>query len=207
MTFTIGGKNMKTNYTIKDLEKMSVKELRRTLGRMNTEARKRASRLKEKGYSGAMTEPSLMAVKGLKKTELQSAILDKAQSYLRNPRSTVKGMRGFESEIIGKLKKNFGVDIKRSELDDFVQYIDVVKEVWGSLRYPSKYAVQVYNELAEQGIAGDEIEKNFRDWLKSESKMLDVKAELKKVRAEQRKGKTGRISADELRKRLEKKGK
>ena len=194
---------MKTDYTIQDLNNMTVKELRRVLGKQNTEARKRASRLKAKGYEGKMTSPNLDAVRGLKKAELMEAILDKSQAYLRDKRSTVKGMRKFEKNVINTINRNFNnkrkdkFKLQRKDLDSFVDYLDTISDLWGSLRYPSKYAVQTFTEMTKMGLGADEIKDGFKEWLKTESGMLDLKEVLEKAR---RKGET--LSADEVRARL-----
>ena len=181
---------MKTDYTYAELHSMNVRELRSLLGRMNKEARNRAGRLKAKGYSGAMTTPELKAVRGLKKVDLESAILDYSQAYLRNPRSTIKGMRKFEDNIIGTLNKRYKLNLKRKDLDDFIDYLQGIGELWGSLRYPSKVALDTYEEMDKQGIAGEEINKAFKDYLKTggkgrakqkglERKLTDLKLALK----------------------------
>ena len=199
---------MKTDYTYKDLQSMSVRELRTVLGEMNKEARKRAGRLKASGYTGAMTSPVLMPVRGLKKAELQEAILDRSQAYLRNPRSTLKGMRNFEKKLRESIAKETGLNIKRSELDDFIEYINMIKEVWGSLRYPSRNAVQLYEEMQKAKISGRELRENFEAYLKTsqkgksktaslEGKLLNIKEELEDA------NRTGqRVTANDVRAKL-----
>ncbi len=177
---------IKNDYTYADLHGKTVKELKSILGKMNKEARKRAKLLKEKGYTGKMSMPELKAIRGLKKVDLESAILDYAQAYLRDPRSTIKGMRQFEKRVLGTLKEKFDVNLKRAELDDFVDYLEGIGELWGSLKYPSANAVETYDEMVKQGIAGEEINKAFKDFLETggkgrkkqkglESKLLDLK--------------------------------
>lgn len=181
---------IKKDYTYADLHGKTVKELRSILGKMNKEARKRAKLLQSKGYTGKMTTPKLIAVKGLKKVDLESAILDYAQAYLRDPRSTIKGMRQFEKRLLGTLRSEFSVNLERAKLDDFVDYLEGIGELWGSLKYPSANAVETYDEMVKQGIAGEEINKAFEDFLKTsgkgrkkqkglERKLLDLKDVLK----------------------------
>ena len=200
---------MKIDYTYKDIHGMTTKELRSVLGRMNKEARKRAKRLQGKGYTGAMTKPKLKNVRGLKKVELEEAILDYAQRYLRNPRSTIKGMRSFESKLVKTLKDNTGLSIPRSQLDDFVEYLETIGEVWGSLRYPSKNALETYDEMDRAGITGAELGKAFKNYMKTkandknvaktlEGKLLDFKEELEKANNDNK-----LVSANQVIKNLE----
>ena len=200
---------MKTDYTYKELHGMTTRELRSLLGKQNKEARARAKRLKAKGYTGAMTKPSLKSVKGLKKVELEEAILDYSQAYLRNPRSTIKGMRSFESKVVKTLEKNTGLSIPRSQLDDFVEYLEVIEEVWGSLRYPSKNALDTYDEMDKAGITGAELGKAFSKYMKTkandknisktlESKLLDFKEEVEKANRDNKS-----VSANDVIKNLE----
>ena len=200
---------IKNDYTYADLHSKTAKELKSILGKMNKEARKRAKLLKEKGYTGKMSTPELKAIRGLKKVDLESAILDYAQAYLRNPRSTIKGMRQFEKRVLGTLKKEYNVNLERAKLDDFVDYLEGIGELWGSLKYPSTNAVKTYDEMVKQGIAGEEINKAFKDFLETsgkgrekqkvlESKLLDLKEVLEHANKKGYKV----TSSDDVKKRL-----
>lgn len=196
---------MKVDYTLSELDNMTVRELRRLLGKLNTEARTRAKSLKSHGYSGKMASPDLIAVRGLKKNELKAAILDNAVLYLKNPRSKISGMKRFEREVVSALKENYNVKIPRSRLSDFIEYLDEIKDLWGSLKYPSKYSVQLYEEMNKSGLTSDDIVKGFKNYLKSESGILDLKEGLKEAKKEARKQGVKEVSSDILRSVLGKK--
>lgn len=122
-------------------------------------ANKRLGRLEKAGLgtSGSYRFPK---VRELSENQLRQGLADVSR-YLRDPRHTVRGEREFISREIESLK-NQGYDfIDESNFYEFTDYMDDLREQYGSKAFDSGDAADVFSNGQKIGIDPDVLKDNF----------------------------------------------
>lgn len=138
---------------------MSSEAVRSAYSKLRGVANKRLGRLEKAGLgtSGSYRFPK---VRDLSDNQMRQSLADVSR-YMRDPRHTVRGEREFISREIESLK-NQGYDfIDESNFYEFTDYMDDLREQYGSKAFDSGDAADVFSNGQKIGIDPDVLKDNF----------------------------------------------
>ena len=168
-------------YTILQLSSMKIGEQRQILKALNKEARLRASRLIKAGYTGEMTQPPIMDYQRTHRDYLIHSI-EELQSYTRDPRSRVSGMRKFIRGTLNTLNNHGYTFVNQDNLADFGRFMNMVRDIHGAKSFPSNEVAQMYKQMERLGVSPNVIKTKFGEFLSSQSGLMDLQLTLDTMR-------------------------
>lgn len=160
--------------TPRDASKMTVRELRSALGKMNKEARNRIARLEKAGYGETVAgSKSIQPIRGMKKADLISAISD-VSLFLSSSRSKVTRLKSTERKTLRTLHDRGFDMVNAGNLRAFGRFMDDIKSRQGKLRVDSGTVARIFGEMEKKNIPTDKFEEAFGRYLNDEKGLLDV---------------------------------
>lgn len=111
--------------------------------------------------------------------DIETALKD-VSMWLRNPSHTVRGEKKRRQYMITAFRKRGYTFVDDSNFYDFVQYMEDLREQYGSKAFDSGDAADVYSNAQRIGIDSDTLKSNFdyfADHLEQLSRMRPVRSE------------------------------
>lgn len=138
---------------------MGAKAIRAAYTQQRAMANKRIARLEKAGL-GTGVQGAFPTLRGMTDEQARAALADVSR-WNRDVRHTVRGERAFiRSEI--ESFKNMGYDfINDSNFYQFTEYMDDLREKYGSKAFDSGDAVDVFNNAQKIGIDPEVLKSNF----------------------------------------------
>ena len=178
-------------FTPLDIKGMADSAVREAYASLRGVAQKRVGRMAAQGLGRNL--PSFPTTRGLTNEEARQQLAEISR-WIRDPRHTVKGykrQRAYNLERFHEKDYNW---VNENNYEDFIQYMEELREEYGSKTFDSGDAADVYNNAQRIGIPTETIKKNY-DYFASHLEQLD---DMKPVRSER--GATMRAIKDKIRK-------
>lgn len=189
-------KQPRITYTPSQIEQMSARNIRQSLSRLRSVAQKRQARLIAAGYTDSeiATRP-LPTVRSLT-PEDQAVELADLSRILRDPRSTIKGVKEWTRHVRESLQRSGYSDIAARDLKAFGSFMDEMRDRYIGRLYGSSLVASLYNEAAAKGVSGKTLQREFKRYLESAEKVDELRKALEQ--ADLRPGRK-RITSNEIR--------
>lgn len=146
-------------YLPAQIRNMLPKAVRAAYTQQRAMANKRIARLEKVGLGTGKQKP-FPTLRGMSDEEARAALADVSR-WNRDIRHTVRGERSFIQREIESFK-NMGYDfINESNFYAFTDYMDDLRDKYGSKAFDSGDAVDVFNNAQKIGIDPDVLKENF----------------------------------------------
>ena len=150
---------------------MTVRELRKELGRMNKAAREASRRLTREGFKTGL---DIKAVRGLNKEQLIAQVVN-VNYWLRSQASKAGKLSKAENKRINKLNERFGKGfVNKQNIKSFGEFMDYVRERSPKKGFSSEAAARVFDQAEKRGIEPEKLRDLYGKYLKSERGLLDL---------------------------------
>lgn len=139
---------------------MQPADIRSAYIKLRKAANQRLTRMEKAGLGtkGAWRFPK---VKDLSEKQMAEQLAE-ASRYMRDPRHTVPGERKFMRDELRILHKEYGYNwINESNFYDFTDFMDDLREQYGSKAFDSGDAADVFNNSQKIGIDPEVVKENF----------------------------------------------
>lgn len=139
---------------------MQPADIRSAYIKLRKAANQRLTRMEKAGLGtkGAWRFPK---VKDLSEKQMAKQLAE-ASRYMRDPRHTVPGERKFMRDELRILHKEYGYNwINESNFYDFTDFMDDLREQYGSKAFDSGDAADVFNNSQKIGIDPEVVKENF----------------------------------------------
>ena len=138
---------------------MSLKEVKAAYQQIRRAANYRLGSMQSHGF-GTMGGFRFPKMSSLTESQLRAELAE-ASRYMRDPRHTVRGERAFIKRELEAFQER-GIDfVNESNFYDFTNYMDDLRDRYGSRVFDSGDALDVYNNAQRIGIDTDTLKKNF----------------------------------------------
>lgn len=154
------------------IERMTNKEIRREYSKLRSTANKRLRRLQDAGLGGR-GDFRFPKLEDIKDSNVHSKLADVSR-FLRDERTTVKGEKKFIEHEIEMLHEKKYYFIDRSNIYDFIDFMEERRNEVAGMKYDSTDDVDVYNEAQRLNIPTKVLKKNFDFFRDNISAMEDV---------------------------------
>ena len=145
-------------FTPLDIKGMADSAVREAYASLRGVAQKRVGRMAAQGLGRDL--PTFPTTRGLSNEEARQQLAEVSR-WIRDPRHTVKGYKRQRAYNLERFHEK-GYDwIDESNYEDFIRYMEELREEYGSKVFDSGDAVDVYNNAQRIGIPTDTIKKNF----------------------------------------------
>lgn len=145
-------------FTPLDIKGMADSAVREAYAALRGVAQKRVGRMAAQGLGRDL--PTFPTTRGLSNEEARQQLAEVSR-WIRDPRHTVKGYKRQRAYNLDRFHEK-GYDwINESNYEDFIKYMEELREEYGSKVFDSGDAVDVYNNAQRIGIPTDTIKKNF----------------------------------------------
>lgn len=142
-----------------EINKMSASAVKSAYSNLRSIANKRLSRLESAGL-GTFGSYRFPKVRELNEDQLRRELAE-ASRYVRDPWHTVRGARSYMNREIKSLHKQ-GYDwIDESNFREFTEYMDDLRDQYGSKAFDSGDAADVFSNGQKIGIDTDTLKENF----------------------------------------------
>lgn len=142
------------------IREMSAKAVKSAYVKMRKAANQRLTRMERAGL-GTMGSYRFPKVRNLSEDQMRKELAE-ASRYMRDPRHTVPGERRFMQSELQKLREEYGYDwINESNFYDFVNFMEDLREQYGSKAFDSGDAADVFNNSQKIGIDPEVVKQNF----------------------------------------------
>lgn len=146
-------------YLPAQIRDMTPQAVRAAYTQQRAMANKRIARLENAGL-GTGTQGAFPTLRGMTDREARAALADVSR-WNRDIRHTVRGERSFIKREIESFK-NMGYDfIDQSNFYAFTEYMDDLRDKYGSKAFDSGDAVDVFNNAQKIGIDPEVLKNNF----------------------------------------------
>lgn len=170
---------------------MADSAVRSAYAALRSVAQKRVGRMAAQGLGRDL--PSFPKTRGLSNEEARQQLAEVSR-WIRQPSHTVKGYKRQMAYNLERFHEKGYDFVDESNYEDFIQYMEELREEYGSKAFDSGDAADVYNNAQRIGIPTDTVKKNF-DYFANHLEELD---RMKPVRSE--KGATMGAIRDKIRK-------
>lgn len=153
---------------------MTVKELRKELGRLNVAARKAVETKSKAGYKTKKLD--IKPVRGLKKEELVQQVVN-LNYWLRSDESKVSRLQEAEKKRIDTLNKRFGNEglvFGKATARHFGDFMEYVKDRSPKKGFASEAAVRLFDLAERKGISMDTLKSVYGKYMASQSGLFDL---------------------------------
>ena len=156
-------------FTPLDIKGMADRAVREAYTSLRGVAQKRVGRMAAQGLGRDL--PSFPTTRGLTNEEARQQLAEVSR-WIRDPRHTVKGYKRQRAYNLERFHEK-GYDwIDESNYEDFIRYMEELREEYGSKAFDSGDAVDVYNNAQRIGIPTETVKKNF-DYFASHLEEMD----------------------------------
>ena len=178
-------------FTPLDIKGMADSAVREAYASLRGVAQKRVGRMAAQGLGRDL--PSFPTTRGLTNEEARQQLAEVSR-WIRQPAHTVRGYKRQRADMLDTFHEK-GYDwVDENNFEDFIQYMEELREEYGSKAFDSGDAADVYNNAQRIGIPTETVKKNF-DYFASHLEELD---RMRPVRSD--KGATMGAIRDKIRK-------
>lgn len=142
------------------LRRYSEKELRKEYSRLRSIARKRLEVFEKSEFKESLV---YLYNKGryVPLSQVQDAfelrlLLTDVSRFILAESGTVSGQRRIRKKAIQTFKDSWGIDIKPSEYNDFLRFLEFVKDAEG-FRYDMEAVREIWNNVRGEGVSAEDI--------------------------------------------------
>lgn len=158
-------------YTPEVVDQMSAPEIRAAYSKLRHIAYERVKRMEKYGYQNrklykkAQEELSgLPTMGGLTDADVAQLLLD-TSAWLRNPLTKISVQQKKDRQIIQHLREKGYKFINKSNVYDFLEFLNDMGEAYKEKNYDYEKIVDVYNQAARLDIPEEELRKHFEEFI------------------------------------------
>ncbi|MBQ1571895.1 MAG: hypothetical protein IIZ78_12265 [Clostridiales bacterium] len=147
-------------FTPAEIAGMGEKAVREAYAGLRSVANKRIGRMAAQGLGPKKGMQTFAKTRGMNETEVRTALADVSR-WIREPSHTVRGYKRNRDSLLDTFHQQ-GMDyVDENNFEDFIQYMDELREEYGSKVFDSGDAADVYNNAQRIGIPTETVKKNF----------------------------------------------
>lgn len=193
-------KPTRIKYTPAQIEQLSEKTVRQRYAQLRKIAEKRRQRLIKAGYKDTdLADTRFKAQSKLTEKGVREGLAD-LSLYLRDPRSTIKGMKHYVEAMTTALK-DAHYDYPARDLKKFGDFMDDLRARYKGRMPGSDIRAGIYDHAARLGVSDKVLMQHFKDWLLDDEKAKKMYKQLKDLELPTHRK---RLSSTELKAILEK---
>lgn len=156
-------------YTPAQISVMSDRTVKQQYQHLRTIANKRAGRLRAAGFGDTdVGDVSFPSSRGLSPQQLREQLAE-ASRYIRDPRTTVRGIRSYTKKMTESLAEA-GYEIPARDLRKFGDFMETMRSRHKGRLMPSGIIASIYDQAGRVGISGATLLRNFKTYLDDEEK-------------------------------------
>lgn len=160
---------LRIKYTPAQIAIMSDATVKARYQKLRKVATARAKRLQKAGYGDTdVGDVRFPESRKLTPDQMREELAE-ASRYLRDPRTTVRGLKHYVKAMTESLQEA-GYKIDEKELKAFGDYMEELRSRHIGRMYGSDQKAEIYDESRRLGITGKTLLRNFRQWLDDEDK-------------------------------------
>lgn len=179
-------------YTPNQIDAMSGQAVKEAFQHLKSVANKRIGRMQAQGL-GRSDMRKFGSMRGMSEEQMRQGLADVSR-WIRDPAHTVKGYKTKRSEFLDAMHEKGFDFVNEENYEDFVDFMEDLREEYGSKVFDSGAAADVFSNTQRIGISPEIVKKNF-DYFAEHMDELD---RMKPIRSE--KGGTMRAIKDKIRK-------
>ncbi len=160
---------LRIKYTPAQIAIMSDATVKARYQRLRKVATARVSRLEKAGYGKTdVADVRFPSSRELTPDQMRAELAE-ASRFLRDPRTTVKGMRTYVKRAEESLKEA-GYQEAAKDLKKFGDFMENMRARHKGRLMPSDVMATIYDEASRVGVSGKTLERNFKEYLDQEEK-------------------------------------
>lgn len=194
-------KPTRIKYTPAQIAQLSDKTVRQRYAQLRSIALKRIARLKAAGFGDTDLADVRFAPGSKISIDTLREDLADLSLWLRDPRTTVKGMRGYMMRMRESLGQA-GYNIPERELGKFGKFMEEMRGRYKGRLPGSDTVAGIYDHASRLGVSGSTLMRDFKDWLLDADKLMQMYKRMQEIQLPPGRK---RLSSKELRRLLEKK--
>ena len=175
------------------IEHMAISSIKQAYSKLRSAANKRLARMEAAGI-GNYGSARFAKISEMSTQELYSNLADVSR-FMNDPRTTVRGQRRYMSNMIDSFNQQGYYWIDESNLYDFLDYMDDLRDQYSDKMFDSGDAVDVYNEAQRLNVSSDILKKHF-DYFQEN---LDAMEEIKPIKKRNNKA----VSFSDIKRKIE----
>lgn len=146
-------------FTPIEISKMSGQAVKEAFQHLKGVANKRIGRMEAQGL-GRPGMKKFGSMRGMSEEQMRQGLADVSR-WLREPSHTVRGYKSQRAAMIDAFHEK-GYDwVNEENYEDFIDYMEELREEYGSKVFDSSAAADVYGQTDRIGIPSDVVKKNF----------------------------------------------
>lgn len=193
-------KPTRIKYTPAQIAQLSDKTVRQRYAQLRSIALKRIARLKAAGFGDTDLADVRFAPGSKISIETLREDLADLSLWLRDPRTTVKGMRRYMKRMRESLGQA-GYNIPERELGKFGKFMEEMRARYKGRLPGSDTVAGIYDHASRLGVSGITLMRGFKDWLLDADKLMHMYKRMQEIQLPPGRK---RLSSKELRRLLEK---
>jgi len=165
----------RTIYLPHEIETMDPGEIRKAYSRLRKQANRRLANL-EKNDLGGYGSFRYGRLDQMFEDDVAQELAEVSR-FLRDPRHTVRGAKQWRSEMLESLHENKGGvfdDINESNFQDWVEYMDHLRDKYGNKLFDSGDATEVFIEAERLNLPDTIIRNHFNMFRKNLDTIRDI---------------------------------
>ena len=164
-------------FTPIDTAKMPANEVKEAFQHLKSVANKRIGRMQAQGLGRPMQKFGSM--RGMSEEQMRQGLAEVSR-WIREPSHTVRGYKSRRSEMLDAFHEKGYDFVNEENYEDFIDYMEELREEYGSKVFDSSAAADVFGQTQRIGIDPDTVKKNFdyfADHLDELDRMKPVRSE------------------------------
>lgn len=164
-------------FTPIDIAKMPANEVKEAFRHLKSVANKRIGRMQAQGLGRPMQKFGSM--RGMSEEQMRQGLAEVSR-WIREPSHTVRGYKSRRSEMLDAFHEKGYDFVNEENYEDFIDYMEELREEYGSKVFDSSAAADVFGQTQRIGIDPDTVKKNFdyfADHLDELDRMKPVRTE------------------------------
>lgn len=187
-----------------EIRGLSGEDLKRTYQHLRKQALNRAQKLRYAGYEDyTIANPNFPSLRTIDKNvdpeASYRAALREVSRYLNDERSNVGYLKKQEAALEKSLAKSH-YDIPKSQLREFGNFMEGLRNYYGKYSYPSDAAATVFEQGTKRRMSAKTIQREFGKYLKNREKAAQLADTIRNIDpGKTKKGKDRRLTSTMLR--------
>ena len=164
-------------FTPIDIAKLPASEVKEAFQHLKSVANKRIGRMQAQGLGRPMQKFGSM--RGMSEEQMRQGLAEVSR-WIREPSHTVRGYKSRRSEMLDAFHEKGYDFVNEENYEDFINYMEELREEYGSKVFDSSAAADVFGQTQRIGIDPDTVKKNFdyfADHLDELDRMKPVRTE------------------------------
>ena len=145
-------------FTPIDIDKMPANEVKEAFQHLKSVANKRIGRMQAQGLGRPMQK--FRSVRGMSEEQMRQGLAEVSR-WIREPSHTVRGYKSRRSEMLDAFHEKGYDFVNEENYEDFIDYMEELREEYGSKVFDSSAAADVFGQTQRIGIDPDTVKKNF----------------------------------------------